>query len=237
MRSFRAEEEESEEQNQSVETMEADLRRLAREARYKHELLQSRAGATLSAGKVALPLEELAKQHGLLEFEKLVIALALGPNLDNGFRRIIEAATGTSNMQVGVALDILCENLEEKIRVRRLFVNTGNLLGKGLLNLACNRSIDSEDDFMNAVLIAMHRAMQLPDADQRITQADLRAGAAIQRRSRLEYATDKVIPQFGLADVILSADTRRQIEEIIFAARKRSTVFAAWGFGQKMSAC
>jgi len=85
------------------------------------------------------------------------------------------------------------------------------------------------------VLMAVHRAMQRQGDARRITQVDLCTGATLQRRNRLAAHADKLIPRVSLADVVLADNTRRQVEAVLAAARKRATVFSSWGFGRKMS--
>ncbi len=459
----------------SLPSLERAFRRLAREVKRRHRQLAMRTQRTLTADQVELPLESLASEHGLGEFEKLVLLLILGPDLDNHFKQVIEAASNCHGIEIRLVLDILCDNLEEKIKARRYFINSGKLLGRGLLNLAYSRRVDSESDFMsmdlelprqvsslmlgefdiddqiisfssvtdpkveldqvvlpagkreevlqlllnredylacrqewgfdrilaygkgtvilfsgpsgtgktmlahalakatghrlmlvdfrkienhsprhtfednlgrifhearlqnaiilfdeademfadrsangamptllrefekldgivilatnrrhlldealerrimykldfelptpelreeiwrchlpadaplatdidlhalaeefefsggyikNAVLVAVHRTMQRHGKERRITQADLRAGAGVQRRNRLAMHTDKVIPKVSLNDVVLPDMVKQQVRAITAAARKRSTVFSTWGFGRKLS--
>jgi SpoVK/Ycf46/Vps4 family AAA+-type ATPase len=438
-------------------------------------VLTVRTQATVQEGRIELPLETLATEHALSEFEKFVLHMALGPNLDSTFRRTLEAVNRSRSLDMQTVLDVLCDDLEHKVRARRYFVHTGRLLAHGLISLAySHRDQNSESDFMgmdiglprrisslilgeydvedslltfssvidpevdldqvvlppgqkeevlrlvqnrddyqryrqewgfdqtisygrgivllfagssgtgktmlaqalatrsksrlmlvdvrkiadhskrgfeenlqrvfhearlqraivffdeadevfsdrslnsamptilreferldgvailatnravvideamqrrilyrldfeiptpdlraeiwrkhlpesapladdidckaladefefaggfvkNAVLLAMNRAMQRPEGERVITMADLRAGAVAQRRNRLQAHTDKVIPKVTLADVVLPEQTRRQVEAFVAAARKRSTVYSAWGFGDKMS--
>jgi SpoVK/Ycf46/Vps4 family AAA+-type ATPase len=105
------------------------------------------------------------------------------------------------------------------------------------LNLA---ELAEEFDFTgglikNAVLIAVQNAIRRPGPEPRITHADLRAGAILQRSNRLISDADKITPKVGLADVILPPETRAAVEAVVAAARKQSTVFGAWGFGRKLS--
>ena len=85
----------------------------------------------------------------------------------------------------------------------------------------------------NAVLCAMTRAMQRKGEERRITQGDLRHAARMQRSNQLSAHADKVTPRVSLEDVVVDADTRRQIESLVDAARRRPTVFSTWGFGKK----
>ncbi len=87
----------------------------------------------------------------------------------------------------------------------------------------------------NAVLTALTRAVQRQGVEQRITQADLRHAAALQRCNRLTAHADKVQPKVSLPDVVLDEGCRSQIEALIAAVRQRSKVFSSWGFGKKAS--
>jgi SpoVK/Ycf46/Vps4 family AAA+-type ATPase len=446
----------------------ADLRR-------RHRQLRARTEMTMASCETALPLETLAREHGLTKFEKNVLLIVLGPDLDSSFGRLLEALNHTRSVEIRVVLDLLCDTLEQKIKARKLFIHSGNLLGHGLLNMAYSRrDAESETEFMsmdlmlprrvsslilgeydiddqiisfssvidpvvdldqvvlpsgkkdevlqiianrddycqcrmdwgfdqilpygkgtillfhgpsgtgktmlahalagytghrlmlvdirkvanhskrefeenlervfhearlqhaiaffdeademftdrslngamptllrefekldgiailatnrkqvldealerrilyrlhldiptpelraeiwqkhlpptapladdidvakladefefaggfikNAVLMAMHRALQRPTVERRITHEDLRASAVLQRRNRLDSQTDKITPRVGLSDVRLPADVKEQLDEIVEAARKRSTVYSSWGFGKKMS--
>jgi SpoVK/Ycf46/Vps4 family AAA+-type ATPase len=87
----------------------------------------------------------------------------------------------------------------------------------------------------NAVLTAMTVAVQRQGAERRITQADLRQAATLQRLNRLTAHADKVQPRVSLEDVVVDEQTRSQIDAFIAAARQRTTVFSTWGFGRKAS--
>jgi len=458
----------------SLPQLQRSCLRLRCEVEERCRELAARIEATVAKGGPELHLEELARKHGLCEFEKLVLAFVLGPNLDDAFRRIAEEISESRTLELHAILDVLCNTLEEKIKARRYFVHSGNLLGKGLLNLSYSPDTSTEYGFMtmtlelprrvsslilgeydvddqittfssvvdpdveldqvvlpqekkaellqllstreaylaarkewgfdrilpygkglvmlfsgpsgtgktmlahavaratghrlmlldirkltsqtksdledglrrafhearlqhailffdeademlgdrawcsgvppllreferldgiailatnrrqaldealdrrilykldlevptpeqreeiwrkhlpaeapladdvdvralaeefdfsggfikNAVLLAMNRAVQREGEERQITHADLRAGARLQLRNRLEAHTDKVTPRVGLTDVVLPGDVRGHIEEVIAAARKRSTVFSTWGFGRKMS--
>lgn len=84
----------------------------------------------------------------------------------------------------------------------------------------------------NAVLAAVNTVSQRLETERRVNMADLRAAAALQRQNRLNAHTDQVVPHVGLSDVIVDADTRRQLDGLLRAVRMRSTVFATWGFGK-----
>ena len=86
----------------------------------------------------------------------------------------------------------------------------------------------------NAVLVALQNALQR-DGEQRITHADLIFGARQQRMNRFDVSVDKRIPRVGLNDVVLADSVRKQVEKLVQAARRRGTVFSAWGLGKKLS--
>ncbi|MCL2001519.1 MAG: ATP-binding protein, partial [Planctomycetes bacterium] len=101
------------------------------------------------------------------------------------------------------------------------------------------RQLAEEYDFSggfikNAVLVALQNALQR-EGEPRITQADLVFGARQQRMNRLGASVDKRVPKVGLADVVLPENVRRQVEKLVNAARRRGTVFGAWGLGKKLS--
>ncbi|MDP6503928.1 MAG: hypothetical protein QF886_09945, partial [Planctomycetota bacterium] len=121
----------------------------SRTVAHRKKILDARVAATLAAGEVELPLETMAKEHQLSEFEKLVLILVLGPTLDNTFEDVVNEATHLSGSEVGGILDVLCETLEEKIRARKYFTSSSKLLALGLLNLGYSRGIMSENDFLS----------------------------------------------------------------------------------------
>lgn len=87
----------------------------------------------------------------------------------------------------------------------------------------------------NAVLTALHYALQRKEGEQKITQEDLMAGARGQLQSRMSGHTDKVIPKIQLTDVVLASDTRSKVDKMIRAARHRHIIFSEWGFADKVS--
>ena len=70
----------------SLEELEADRLQIGREAEMQHAELEDRIRVTLQTTQVDLPLERLAGEYGLDEFEKLVLVTLIGPSLDNDFR-------------------------------------------------------------------------------------------------------------------------------------------------------
>ncbi len=117
-----------------------------RSVRAKRTLLAGRVRTTLSAGTLKLPLEDLARAHGLDETEKLILVAVLGPDLDDAVERAMDAlAAGRSRAkEVRTVLALLCDGIEAKIKARRYFIHSGRLLANGLLNMARSEEHTSE---------------------------------------------------------------------------------------------
>jgi SpoVK/Ycf46/Vps4 family AAA+-type ATPase len=86
----------------------------------------------------------------------------------------------------------------------------------------------------NAVLAAAARAVhEAGDAAPTITQAML-IDAAREQGERGGGDDDEAppeVPRARLADVVLTPDVRREVEELVAAARSRRTVLERWGIG------
>ncbi|MBI2192629.1 MAG: hypothetical protein HYU36_11660 [Planctomycetes bacterium] len=100
---------------------------------------------TLGEGRVELPLERVAGEGGLCEFEKFLLALVLAPTLDNEFRLALERLADTSCVEISTAMDLLCDSLEEKVRSRRFFTYQGSLSARGLLNVVLRAAFEAAE--------------------------------------------------------------------------------------------
>lgn len=138
-------------ERQAEAQLKTALQHAERKVRRKERSFGRRVAATLKAGQAELPLERLAQEHDLSAFEKRVLMLALCPCLDNNFRTLLYEAGGDGYTSVRMALDVLCDTIEEKIRARRTFVHSGKLLGRGLLNLGY-ADIGTESGFLGMEL-------------------------------------------------------------------------------------
>ncbi len=87
----------------------------------------------------------------------------------------------------------------------------------------------------NAVLVAVNRAVSRGPSDVLITQDDLDIAARTQLRARLSEYADITPTTLRLTDLILPEETRAQVQEILEAARSRTTVFQEWGFAKKLT--
>jgi SpoVK/Ycf46/Vps4 family AAA+-type ATPase len=87
----------------------------------------------------------------------------------------------------------------------------------------------------NAVLAALQEVAARAEADPVLRQADLLAACRLQLRRRLGAYADRVVPQLGLAAVVLPAPLRAQLDEVVSAVRNHATVFSEWGLAARLS--
>lgn len=83
----------------------------------------------------------------------------------------------------------------------------------------------------NAVILACQR-LAMKGKKSRISQADLLEAAQTQRTSQLERLTERVVPTTKLDNVVLNAEQKNAIEDIIFEFRHKSKVFNDFGFNE-----
>jgi len=199
-------------------------RQLRTRAQRLGRALERRTRATIKKGTVDLPLEKLCAAHGLDRFEKLVLALLLGSDMDTGLLDALESLSpfrrGTH--EIRTVLTLLCESTEERIRARRYFVHDSPLLANGLVNLAYTRDISSETEFMSMDLALPRRiASLLLDADD--------ADDAVMAFSSV------IEPEVSLDQVVLPPE---RLEEVLTVVRDRDRYIQArqsWGFDRILS--
>ena len=165
----------------------------------------------------------------LREFEKLdgiaILATNRGMMIDEALERRI---------LYKLEFDIPTPELREKIWERHLPEEMPLADDISLGELA--EEFEFSGGFIkNAVLIAVHVALQRSGSEQVVNHEDLRRGARMQLCNRMETRADRIIPKVSLDDVILPMAIKLRIEDIVRAARKRSTVFSTWGFGKKLN--
>ena len=213
---------ESDENHSSKEELRSTYRRLKREIKKQRRTVRARVDATLAEGCVDLPLESLAREHDLCEFEKLTIALVIAPSLDNDFEKLISELNGYSAVEIRTVLDVLCGSLAKKIKARRHFVHTGSLLGKGLISMSWSPERMSEDDFMTMVLVVPRRVSSLILGEYDIDDQLIRFSSVVEL-------------QVDLAQVVLPEGRKEEILELLgnrdeFLSRRKE-----WGFDHILS--
>ncbi len=87
----------------------------------------------------------------------------------------------------------------------------------------------------NAVLASIHEVLSRHDATPQIRHADLENACRMQLRQKLGHFTDRIVPQLGLASVVLPDEIREQLEEVVESSRHRATVFDEWGLAARLS--
>jgi ATP-dependent 26S proteasome regulatory subunit len=82
---------------------------------------------------------------------------------------------------------------------------------------------------------ARPRRPQSARSGDRPGPADLFAAARSQSAHGLATLARKVTPRYGWSDIVLPADRRRQLREIVNHVKYRALVYDAWGFDRKLS--
>ena len=201
----------------SLSELRRSCHRLTREVEQRRRELASRTQATLGAGELELHLEELAQKHGLCEFEKLVLAFVLGPSLDDAFRRVAEELSESRSLELHAILDALCDTLDEKIKARRYFVHSGNLLGKGLLNLSYSPDTSTEYGFMTM-------SLELP---RRVSSYIL---GEYDVDDQLVTFSSVIDPQVELDQVVLSQEKKDELLQLLSTRDAYLAARKDWGF-------
>ena len=101
-------------------------------------------------------------------------------------------------------------------------------------NLALNHELTG-GLICNAVLSAISLALKtcINDEDLLLTEQYLQSGAKLQLRGLLEMVDfdRRVIPTFGISDLVLTAEIRQQLQMILKAGKTHKFLSAQWGFG------
>ncbi len=87
----------------------------------------------------------------------------------------------------------------------------------------------------NAVQLAAKRSLAVPDGDRVIDMKLLMASAQAQMRADMEDYSVKSRMTLTLKDIVLPDDERKQVEEILAAAKARTFVMNKWGFGKRLT--
>ncbi|MEN3334225.1 MAG: hypothetical protein V7641_3590 [Blastocatellia bacterium] len=86
-----------------------------------------------------------------------------------------------------------------------------------------------------AVSFAQNLAQWRAPEDAQMTMKDLYAGCSAQADLRLGALARKIEPVFEWDDIVLPPDQLAQLSEICDQASSRHTVYADWGFGNKLA--
>ena len=182
----------------------------------------AQAQARLAAGLRATPeppaLHRLQAAFGLDDFERGVLLLALAPALDatfNGLYGRLKGVTYRQPLDVDVALSVLCESFEERVRRRQAFASSGRLLLANLLLVGRGVS-DSGDAFLGLEL-------RLPARLVTLLLGQEGEDETLQSFSRL------VEPAESLSRVILPPAEKARIVELVEQHGAYSQALREWG--------
>ena len=181
--------------------------------------LQARIAVTLKPGNVALPLEDLCRQHQLDRFEKYTLAILLACDMDPVMLRAIEQICSHSRgiHEVRTILTILCDSTEERIRARRYFVHNASLLSGGLLNISYCHDFGSESEFMSMDLALPRRIASLLLGEEDVNDAILAISSIVE-------------PSVSLDQVVLPADKLAEVTALVRNRHEFLRVRKEWGF-------
>lgn len=182
----------------------------------KHE---ERVAKTLAEGRIDLPLEQLGVEHKLDTFEKDVLAVLLGADMDPGFLKALEDMGGHHRgvREIRTILMLLCDNTAERIHARRYFVHNAALLAGGLLNLSYSHDMSSETEFMTMDLAVPRRIASLILGEQDLDEGIMAFSAVVE-------------PEVSLDQVVLPPE---KLTEVLALVRDRDVYLQArreWGF-------
>ena len=103
------------------------------------------------------------------------------------------------------------------------------------LDLLADRFDMSGGYIKNAVLLAVADAVHSDGERPVITMEQLERAARSQLLRPTDQQPDLILPRARLADVVVPADLRGLIEELVAAARSRRTVLERWGIGKHLT--
>jgi hypothetical protein len=93
-------------------------------------------GAALSG--VFLPLPELAARFGLTRLEQRLLMVCLAPELDRKYHKLygyLHDDITSRRPSVGLALDLVCENVRERLLARGVFATDATLVRSGIVTI------------------------------------------------------------------------------------------------------
>jgi SpoVK/Ycf46/Vps4 family AAA+-type ATPase len=172
-----------------------------------------------------MPLEALAKRHGLDLFEKQVLMATLGPSLNDRFfsamRKLAEARFG-GEREIRTILALLCTTTEERISRRTCFVARAPLFANGLLALSGGQEPDEVGEFMRMDLNLPRRVASMLlgeyDVDGQI----------------LSYSS-VVDPVVDLSQVVLPPGKRDEVLRLVTNRDEFLRARQAWGLDDVMA--
>jgi len=204
--------------------LENELDELLMEARLQDAVVlfdecESLFGRASAGGRLAMLARALDRFDGLV-----VLATSVPERLDGGLDRRVLLRLG---------LEVPTPPLRERIWRQLLLPSVPLDAGVDVAALA-KRYEFSGGYIKSAILYAVSKAVAR-GAQTVVTMADLDQASQAQLRGDLSQYADRTRSSTLTMDVlVLPADEKAQIEEIISAGRMRSQVLYTWGFAEKL---
>lgn len=195
---------------------------LERERRLAAEIA-ARVAATQKAGRT-IGLESLRARFGLDDFERDVLLHALAPSLDPSILKLHARLSGVawrSWVDVGFVIHVHFPTVAERLRARDRFTPGSRLVENRLLTLDRSRP-DARENVLACELKVPPRVARL------VLGQDPWAGGA-------PY-TALVDPDVALDQVVLTDETRADLESLLAAQPHLRARLTAWGFDKVIPA-
>jgi len=195
-----------------------------------------------------------AKIHDAILFfdecESIFMSREKGSHQVNMLLTELERHDGLSILATNRPYD-LDEAMYRRITLALEFRKPDHLLRERIWQALCPPKLQMEDEvdlaelalkyeltggfIKNSWLSALSFAVSRDGLKPRITQEDLKKGAAHQLRGRLAMVDfdRRIIPTRGLEDVILEQNIMEQLMEIVNFGKAQAILFGQWGFHQQ----
>jgi len=124
---------------------------LLKQYRSERQNLRARIAATVENGDVSIPLVRLTKGFGLTEMEEAVLVSAIAYESTQSFEQLVTEATKCCKYSIKAILWLFCEDEQELLHKRALFMPNSRLVRNGLLTTGSHRNWNalSVDDFLS----------------------------------------------------------------------------------------
>jgi len=183
---------------------------------------EARTRQTLETGAVDIPLERIARQHGLEPMEKRIIGLTMAITLDPSLARMVDVLVPRSVSEIRTYMEILGDTTEDRIRMRRYFISSGNLATNGLITLSHCRGMMTEADFHN-----MDVALPRRISSMLLGEYDV--------EDQIAGFTSIIEPEVNLDDVALSAAKKQEALDLVSQRSRYEEKRKEWGFDDVLS--
>ena len=197
----------------------SELRRIGGEAAALRAQIDRRRAANEAAGQ-PLPIDQLCAEHGLDDFERRVLLLAVGPTLstqsDALFEMIDESAHALSVM---VCLRFHTDGLEEQVALRGRFGAAGRLRALDLVNVDVGRRVTAPEELLQANIQLTSHGMTALLGDGELSQ-------------ELAELSDLQEPAATFDQVVLPEADKQQILGVIDGHAGWKAARTAWGIDE-----